>query len=304
MRFLTLDDCSDSELHCVYHDPERTVTVLHPRTACSQQLYAPVEDAHAQFATFHTRRPNQTHSWWLQLSGVVANRLLGIAVAEAEAAAADLHGTDAAQPEVNRDLIRWHLINVRSIIPHREVIDEEEHIQSIVPLPSPWSWPQDAVYREARRGYTTYLTEGLIEVLVTNGLMLANDIGIRWKHLDQYILVKNEEEEVFNRSNVPHFEKLDLRAFRRKRIERPGKNGEWNGGPPTPITELGSPLASPGKKKVRLCAKKKCVRIDEEEATVNQEIVEDNEWKTASKLREVARRKKRSTMIWDLQRRS
>ncbi|KAJ4405770.1 hypothetical protein N0V91_005077 [Didymella pomorum] len=286
MRFLTLDDCSDSELHCVYHDPERTVTVLHPRTACSQQLYAPVEDAHAQFATFHTRRPNQTHSRRLQLSGVVANRLLGIAVAEAEAAAADLHGTDAAQPEVNRDLIGWHLINVRSIIPHREVLDEEEHIQSIVPLPSPWSWPQDAVYREARRGYTTYLTEGLIE------------------HLDQYILVKNEEEEVFNRSNLPRFEKLDLRAFLRKRIERPGENGEWNGGPTTPIEELGSPLVSPGEKKVRLCAKKKCVRIDEEEATVNQEIVEDNEWKTASKLREVARRKKRSTMIWDLQRRS
>lgn len=305
MRFLTLEDCSDNELHCVYHDPERTVTVLHPRTACSLQFYAPEEDAHAPFATFHTRRPNTTHAWWLQLSGITQTQLLGLVIKAAESAAADLRGAGARQPKVNRELIRWHLLNVRSIIPHRDVLDEEEHIQAIVPLPSPWSWPSNTTFREARRGYVEYLTEPLIEELVTHGILLANHAGIRWGHLDQYILVKSEEEDVFDRTNRPRFEKLDPRAFRRRRIGRPGINGEWNGiaeRPPTPIEELGSPLVSPGEKKVRLCAKKKCVRIDEEKPTVDEEDVEDNEGKTVGKARRIARRKARSQIIWDSER--
>ena len=168
MRFLTLEECSDSELHCIYHDPERTITVLHPRTACSLQLYAPEVDSHAPFGTFHTRRPNQTHSWWLQLSGIIGSQLLGIAVEAAEEGSIAAQDLETAQPVVNEELIRWHLMNVRAIMPHHEVLDEEEHIQSVVPLPSPWSWPQDTVFREARRGYANYLTEGFIEVLVTN----------------------------------------------------------------------------------------------------------------------------------------
>ncbi|KAF3042896.1 hypothetical protein E8E12_005021 [Didymella heteroderae] len=202
-----------------------------------------------------------------------------------------------------KELIRWHLVNVRSIVPHHEVLDEDEHIRSIAPLPSPWSWPENTAFREAHRGRTEYLSEALIQELVTHGLLLANETGIRWKHLDQYILVKAEDEEpVFNRANRPRFEKLDPRAFRRKRLGRPRMNGEWNSvdeRPPTPIEELGSPLVSLGEKRVRLSSKKRCICIDEDEPVVTEEDVEDNEGKT---VREVARRRARSKMRWDSER--
>lgn len=70
-------------------------------------------------------------------------------------------------------------MNVRSIVPHQEVLDKEEHIQSVIPLNSPWSWSQNTTFREARRGYVEYLTEPLIEDLVTHGLLIANDTGIK-----------------------------------------------------------------------------------------------------------------------------
>ncbi|KAJ4372760.1 hypothetical protein N0V86_008126 [Didymella sp. IMI 355093] len=179
------------------------------------------------------------------------------------------------------------------------VLDEEEYVQYVVPLSSPWSWPSNMTFREARRGYEEYLTEALIVQLVTHGLLLANETGIRWKHLDQYILGKHEEDkEMFDCVDRPRFEKLDPRAFRRKRIGRPGLNGESNGvheRPPTPIEELGSPLVSLGEKKVRLCAKKRCIRIDENEPMIKEEDIEDNEGKTVGR---VARRRARSKIVW------
>lgn len=195
-------------------------------------------------------------------------------------------------------------MNVRSIIPDHEVLDEEEHIQTIQPLPSPWSWPSNTFYREAHCGYIEYLTEPLIAELITHGLLLANETGIRWKHLDQYILVKTEEP-VFNRANRPRFEKLDAHAFRRARIGMPGLNGEPNGieeRSGTPIVELNSPPLGMGEKKVRLYSKRTCVCIDGDEAVAKEEDVEDNEGKTAGKAREVdagRRRKVRSKICWD-----
>ncbi|KAF1933198.1 uncharacterized protein M421DRAFT_191579 [Didymella exigua CBS 183.55] len=289
MRFLTLEECSDSELHCVYHDAERTITVLHPRTACSLQVYAPEEDSHAPFLTFHTRRPNSIHSWWLQLLDIAGSQLLGLAAGAERDVGEDANRAQAERLQVDRDVLRWHLMNVRSIIPAREVLDEEEHLQTIQPLPSPWSWPRNTFYREARRGYANHLTEALIEELVTHGLLLANETGIRWKHLDQYVLVKIEEP-VFNRANRSRFERLDTRAFRRARIGRPGINGEPNEvdeRPGPPIVEAGSPLVSPGEKKVRLCSKKAYVCIDGDQAVVKEEDIEDNEGKTVGKARKL-----------------
>lgn len=310
MRFLTLEECSDSELHCIYHDPERTVTVLHPRTACSLQLYAPIEDAHANFVTFHTRRPNTAHSWWLQLSGITNSQLLGIAIFAAKESSLGAQDPQSAHPVVDRELIRWYLTNIRSIIPIHDVLDEDEHLQTLQPLSTPWSWPDNTFYREARRGCVQYLTEPLIAALVTHGLLLVNDAGIRWKHLDQYILVKIEDEgevEFYNRKHRPRFEKLDARAFRRERIGRPGLNGEWNGfegKPPTPIEQLDEPLVGPGEKRVRICAKKRCVGIDEAIPVIEEEDVEENEGKTVGKARRVAKSRKRLEIVWDSQRRS
>lgn len=193
-------------------------------------------------------------------------------------------------------MLKWHLMNVRAIIPAHEVLDEEELLQTIQPLPSPWSWPSNTFYRETRRGYVEYLSEPLIAELVTRGLLLANDAGIRWTHLDQYVLVKTEEE-VLGRANQPRYEKLDPRAFRRARITRPDMKGELSElgeKVATPIVELGSPLVGPGGKKVRLCSKKVCVCFDGGGAVIKEEDVEDNEGKTVGKAREVARQKARS----------
>lgn len=310
MRFLTLDNCSDGELHCLYHDPERTVTLLHPRTACSLQVYAPEEDHNATFGTFHTRRLNDTHSWWLQLLGITTSQVLGIANTLVQYAVSVVIPPQPAEPvgpPVDRKLIRHHLINLRSVLPHYETLDEEEHIQNVQPLPSPWSFPSNAYYREARRGYLQYLSEPLIAELVTLSLLLVNKVGIRWKHMDQYILIKNEES-VFNRSNRPRLEKLDAPAYRHKRITQPNINDEPNGmeekRPGTPIIDVDSSQLVVGGKRVRLCSKKTCVHIGEKVTVVEVEDLEDNEGKTADTHRRIeAGRVKmhemRSRICWD-----
>ena len=38
MRFPSLEDCSDSVLHCFYYHPEQTIPLFHPRAACSLQF--------------------------------------------------------------------------------------------------------------------------------------------------------------------------------------------------------------------------------------------------------------------------
>ena len=101
-------------------------------------------------------------------------------------------------------------------------------MEMIRPLPYPWSFPSAIRYRETCRGYLQYLTEPLIAELVTFGLMLVNEAAIRWKHLDQYVLVKIEET-VYNRTNKPRLEKLDPPAYRRERTTQSGISGESNG---------------------------------------------------------------------------
>lgn len=277
MCFLTLEDCSDSELHCIYHDPERTVTPLHPRTACSLQFYAPEEDHHAFTSTFHTRRPNNAHSWWLQLLNIAGSQLLGIAYDVVQRVITVVKTPEPSEQKVDREIISYHLTNLRSVIPHHDALDEEEHILTIQPPYSPWSWPSNTFYREACRGYIEYLTGDLIAGLVTHGLLLANDVGIRWKYMDQYILVKTEEP-ASNRAHRPRFEELDAPAFRHARIGRPGLHAEYTGleeRPGTPIVELGSPPLGMGEKRVRLCSKKTCVVVDREEQWLKRNV-----WRT------------------------
>ena len=319
MRFLTLEDCSDSELHCLYHDPERTVTLLHPRTACSLQIYAPEEDHHVAIGTYQSRRPNDAHSWWQQSLSIVVNQLLGTANSLVKYAVSVVSSPQPDKPStspVHQELIRHHLVNLRSVIPHHEALDEEEHIQSIQPLPSPWSFPSSTHYREARRGYIEYLSKPLIAELVTLGLMQANDAGIRWKHLDQYVLVTAEsegcdsvttEQEVYNRTNRPRLEKLDPRAYRRERTTRPSINSEPNNmeeKPATPIIELESASLAVGEKRVRLHPKRTCAFIGEKVTVVQIEDLEDNEGKCAEmhRRKEAERAKKRrtrSSICWD-----
>lgn len=299
MRFLTLEDCSDSELHCIYHDPERTITILQPRTSCSLQIYAPEVDRHTAVSTYQSSRSNSTHAWWLQLLGITGSQLLGTAsnLVEYAVSPVSLPEPDSSTlPVIDRELIRHHLTNCRSVIPHHDTLDEEEHIESVQPLPSPWTFPLNTRYREARRGYLEHLSEPLIAELVTHGLLIASDIGIRWKHLDQYILVKTDEPS-FDRANRPRLNNLDLAAFQSAKIRCLGLVEELNGMQEersgTPIVELGSPPLGVGEKRVRLYPKRKCVLINGDEIVVKVEDLEDNEGKTAmSRAREAEKVKK------------
>lgn len=299
MRFLTFEECSDSELRCIYHDPERTITILHPRTSCSLQLYAPEEDNHITVGTFHTRRPNNVHSWWLQRLGVAGSQLLGVAHGVVQSAITTVKNARYHDPDKNR--VRYRLEHLLPIIPHHEALDDEEHIRDIQPLPSPWSWPPNTYYREVHRGYTEFLTESLISELITDGILLANEFGIRWKHLDQQILLRIENSES-DRANRPRLEQLDAPAFRRAIIGRAGtdaENGDDDESPGTPIVEADGSL-SIAEKKVRLGAKSINI-LPGGSALV--ENVEDNEGKTV--LNKVIRagvmrkQRRRSTIRWD-----
>lgn len=302
MRFLTLEHCSDSELHCIYHDPERTITLLHPHTACSLHLYAPEKDHHTAVGVYHSRRPNNAHSWWLQQLGITASRLLGIAdsvVGKAIRAIIKSNSTN----EIGRERIRNHLMNLRAVIPHPDVLDEEELIRTIRPLPYPWSFPSNMCYREAKRGRLAFLTESLVVQLVTDGILLANDFGIRWAHLDQYILHRLDDAP-----RQPRLQKLDLSALRRTVIRRPGLHDEPNGveddRPGIPIIELDNDPYTGMGKRVRLFAKKICVSTNEEETVVRVEDLDDNEGKSAEWQGErrsgrAKRQKMRSKICWD-----
>lgn len=161
-----------------------------------------------------------------------------------------------------------------------------------------------------------YLSEPLIAELVTLGLMLVSDAGIRWKHLDQYVLVTAEsegydsvttEQEVYNRINRPRLQKLDPRAYRRERTTRPGINSDSIGmeeKPATPIIELESPPLAVGEKRVRLHPKRTCALISEKVTIVQIEDLEDNEGKSVEMHRRkeaerAKRQRARSSICWD-----
>ncbi|KAF2995678.1 hypothetical protein E8E13_002741 [Curvularia kusanoi] len=295
MRFLTLEECSDSELHCIYHDPERTITLLHPRTACSLQVYAPQDDSHVTVAAFHARRPNNVHAWWLQRLGVVGGQVLGIAHNVVQKAVTTCQNT-RPQP-VNRASVGDYLASLRTIIPHYDVLDEEEHIREVEPLTAPWLWPLNTYYREARRGYIRHLTEPLIVELINHGLLVANETGIRWKHLDQYILLK-VEGSVVDLANWPQLMDLDAR------MRQANTSGEDDMGGDRPATPLVDPSLPPlkGEKKVRLSAKSSCVSLNGNEQIERVEDVTDNEGKTATRMkdaRKARKRKERSEICWD-----
>lgn len=303
MRFTALDECSDSELHCIYHDPERTITVLHPRTACSLHIYAPEEDTQVTFGIVHTRRSNNVHPWWLQHLSVARSQLLGIGRSVVRKTVATVqHAVHYGPP--HEETVREHLKRNCSVIPHYDALDEEEFIRDIQPLPSPWSWPPNAYYREARRGYTAKLTEPLIADLITQGLLLANEVGIRWKHMDQYILLRTEKPP-YRDVDQSRIERLDTPAFRRAALRRfCVDEGSYrvDEGPGTPIVEIDDPMPNVGVKKVRLSAKSSCLVLRGEEQTQRIEDVKDNEGKTATSKYGFQRRRKSRTRLricWD-----
>jgi hypothetical protein len=287
-------------LHCIYHDPERTIPLFHPRTACSLQFYAPEDDTRIRVSTFHTRRSNDVHSWWLQRFDIVGSQLGITHSCMQEAASSVQH----ARPHVfDRETARYHLANFRSVIPHHDVLDEEEFIREVQPLVSPWSWPPNTYYREAHRGYTRHLTEPLIEELVTHGLLLANEIGIRWKHLDQYVLLKTEEP-VLDRATRPQFDRAGARIFRRPKnmqAEATKQASTISESLATPLVGLDAPPLDVGEKKVRLCAKSTYILSKGEEQMERVEDVTDNEGKTAMMLKDErkVRKWKMSGICWD-----
>ena len=301
MWFSSLEECSDSVLHCIYHDPERTIPLFHPRTACSLQFYAPEDDTRIRVSTFHTRRSNDVHSWWLQRFDVVGSQLLGITHSLIQEAASTVQ--HARPYTIDRKRARYYLANFRSLIPHHDVLDEEKFIREVHPLRTPWSWPPNTYYHEAHRGYTKYLTEPLIEELVTHGLLLANEIGIRWTHLDQYILLKIEDP-VLDRTPRPQFDRAGARIFRRPRSMQADATKEASTvsvSPATPLVELDAPPLDVGEKKVRLCVKSTYLLSKGEEQTEKMEDVTDNEGKTAMGLKDVRklRKWKMSGIFWD-----
>jgi hypothetical protein len=207
-----------------------------------------------------------------------------------------------ARPYVfDRESARYHLANFRSLIPHHDVLDEEEFIREVQPFVSPWSWPPNTYYREAHRGYTRHLTEPLIEELVTRGLLLANEIGIRWKHLDQYVLLKIEEP-LLDRATRPQFERIDAHVLRRAKCMQAGASEDTDTigeGPATPLVELNAPPLDVGEKKVRLGAKGTCILSGAEEHRERVEDVQDNEGKTATRKRDTPKWKRTSKVCWD-----
>lgn len=145
------------------------------------------------------------------------------------------------------------------------------------------------ILTKARRGYTKHLTESHIEELVTHGLLLANEIGIRWKHLDNYVLLKTEEP-VLNRATQPQFERIDARVFRRAKRMQAGASEDTDTigeSPATPLLELDAPPLDVGEKNARLCAKSTCILSGEDEQGGRVLDVEDNEGKTTMRMKNV-----------------
>ncbi|XPS92721.1 hypothetical protein M3J09_002103 [Ascochyta lentis] len=264
--------------------------------------------------TYQSRKPDDTDSWWLQLLGIVGSQLLGISDSVVRKAS---EATDPIPPgpmpaisQAARKLIKHHLTALRSTIPNIEALDEEEHIQAVHPPPSPWSFPTNSYYREARPGRLNLLSEPLITDLVNIGLLIANDTGIRWRHMDQHILLVAEDTNSRHGRRV-RLARSDPAAFRRARVSRSNLDGEHNtvgleditG---TPIVRVETPPLEGGEKRVRLWTKRTCVLIDGAEVVVRHEEVVDNEGKSA-KIRareaEDARKERaRSQMCWDSER--
>ena len=131
-----------------------------------------------------------------------------------------------------------------------------------------------------------------------------NEIGIRWKHLDQYVLLKTEET-VLDRASRPQFERIDAHVLRRAKCMQAGASEDTDTiseSPATPLVELDAAPLDVGEKKVRLCAKSTCILSGEDEQRERVEDVEDNEGKTAMRMRnvrEVPKWKRVSRMYWD-----
>lgn len=150
------------------------------------------------------------------------------------------------------------------------------------------------ILTKARRGYTKHLTESHIEELVTHGLLLANKIGIRWKHLDNYVLLKTEEP-VLNRATQPQFEKIDAHVFRRAKRMQAGASEDTDTigeSPATPLLELDAPPLAVGEKNARLCAKSTCILSREDEQGERVLDVKDNEGKTTMRMKNVGELRK------------
>ncbi|KAJ4343159.1 hypothetical protein N0V95_006732, partial [Ascochyta clinopodiicola] len=169
------------------------MAVLHLRSSYPLQVYAPEEDYHMAIGTYQSRKPDDTTPWWLQLLGIVGSQLLGIADSVVEKATDSTDRPHPAQAttrlQAKHELLKRHLTNLRATIPNTDALDEKEHIQFIHPPATPWSFPPGTHYREARPGRLHHLTEPLITDLVNLGLLLASPTGIRWKHMDQHILL-------------------------------------------------------------------------------------------------------------------
>ena len=158
------------------------------------------------------------------------------------------------------------------------------------------------ILTKARCGYTKHLTESHIEELVTHGLLLANEIGIRWKHLDNYVLLKTEEP-VLNRATQPQFERIDARVFRRAKRMQAGASEDTDTigeSPATPLLELDAPPLDVGERKVRLCAKSTYLLSETEKQMERLEDVTDNEGKTVVGFKDVrkVRKLRMSEIFW------
>ena len=137
---------------------------------------------------------------------------------------------------------------------------------------------------------------------MTHGLLLAHKIGIRWKHLDQYILLKTEEP-VLDRAPRPQFDRPGARIFCRPKSVQADATKEANTiseSPATPLVELDAPPLDMGERKVRLCAKSTYLLSEREKQMKRLEDVTDNEGKTVVGFKDVrkVRKWRMSEIFW------
>ncbi|KAH6641983.1 hypothetical protein C7974DRAFT_446280 [Boeremia exigua] len=330
MRFLDLEACSDGELHCLYHDPERTITLLQPRTSCALHFYAPRDDPHSPISTFLARRPNAVHSWWRQALHVT--RTPHLSTAQHTSLDTTLLDSPPEPPLTTADTdaaTLTHLSALLPSIPHTLALalalDPAELLASLRPLPTPWHWPPHAHYLEARRNALIHLPESLIPALVTQGVLVVDAAGIRWAVGDACVLVadgecsaEGERDGACARSRTqqwdmdaqggfgggcgvractrPRIALLDLVAFRRQRVGALAGHTLERPGPP--VVGPAEPRCG---KKVRILAERQCVGPD---GARSVEALRDNEGRRGCARRKWAGEKgrRRGAMCWDSER--
>ena len=146
------------------------------------------------------------------------------------------------------------------------------------PLPSPWHFPPNTLYKEAFPSALKTYPERRIESSVSAGIFIADSTGIRFGGSTTYILYCKGARDSNEKFYTPRFEKLPTTTLEEATAGRALELGfeDLRTRPSTPIVEVGA--VTPGSpRSVRFASRRVSLEVD---GAVGVGNVVDNEGKT------------------------